>query len=244
MDYKQIFSTRANRYARAMSLFPSVREQEFREFCLLLSLQAGETFLDAPSGDSSLFDVIEQDVKYHGIDPSPCFVLAGREKGLSVCPDRLDDSPFPDACFDVIGSLTGLHHERERGTIFQEWYRILRPGGRLVVMDVGAGSDVAKFLDGFVGAWNSQGHEGSYLGCQDLELFREAGYRQIVRREHRYAWSADSMEAMAAFMKDLFGLDLDPPNETVADALQAIGARVSGHGVEVPWSLISISAIK
>lgn len=245
MNYQEIFSLRADKYIQAIKNFPHIRDEEMSAFCQLLALQPGDRFLDVPSGDGTLHDYLGEEVAYHGLDPSPDFHAAGKARGLEAFSGRLRSTPFPSAHFDVVGSLTGLHHEASREEIYAEWQRILKPGGRLVIMDVGTGSDVAKFLDGFVATWNSQGHEGIYLDAQDADVLQGLGFSSLSIREHRYDWVSNSIAEMAAFMRDLFGLDLNPDDGRVKEALeQQLGCRHDGATVYVPWCLKSIVAVK
>ena len=49
--------------------------------------------------------------------------------------DVAEPLPFPDSQFDALVSMDALCHFPERGRLFAEWCRILRPGGRLLVTD-------------------------------------------------------------------------------------------------------------
>ncbi len=68
-----------------------------------------------------------------GIDISEKAVKLCREAGLPakvMDAQRLD---FPDGCFDLITASDVLEHLADEKGALQEWCRVLKPGGRLVV---------------------------------------------------------------------------------------------------------------
>ena len=49
--------------------------------------------------------------------------------------DNFCDTTFSDASFDGVIALESLNYARDTGMVLKEFYRVLRPGGRLVVFD-------------------------------------------------------------------------------------------------------------
>jgi SAM-dependent methyltransferase len=43
--------------------------------------------------------------------------------------------PFDDASFDAVLCIDAINHFRDRARVFEDWARVLRPGGRLVFTD-------------------------------------------------------------------------------------------------------------
>lgn len=57
--------------------------------------------------------------------------------------------PFPDEYFDIVGSSWVLHNiiwRKERRKALAETVRVLKPGGKVVIIDVWLGFEYAKFL--------------------------------------------------------------------------------------------------
>ena len=241
-DYSSIFSSRANQYISASSLWPQVRADEFAAFFDCLDLKDGERLLDAPCGPGDAFLLKPSTVEYVGLDPAADFVCACANRGATVVKSALRHTPFLANSFDVIGSLTGVHHEALRFELYAEWYRLLNEEGRLVLVDVWKGSRTDTFLNGFVNTWNTLGHSGDFLGNDDLLALHAAGFNRLEVRHLTYHWQALSDEVMHAFMSDLFGLDQQPDLFTMQQAWSYLGWQAEPHVCLVPWYLTGIIA--
>lgn len=241
-DYSSIFGQRAARYVKASELFSGIRSQEFSRYASLLAPAEGQRVLDVPAGNGMARDYLPSACVYVAQDPARDFASACRAQGIEVRQAPLRDSGFESGSFDVIGSLTGLHHEAQRGQIYLEWARLLKPAGRLVILDVATGSLTGTFLNGFVDRWNSEGHRGDFLGEEDLSIIRNSGFRLVTAKILEYCWVSDTERDMHRFMTDLFGLDLEPSLAALVEELGRLGARRCEKGYSVPWALLAITA--
>jgi ubiquinone/menaquinone biosynthesis C-methylase UbiE len=75
-----------------------------------------------------------------GIDPSRSVIDYARGKAPVNCTFQLASAqalPHPDASFDVVISSLALHHlpPDDRPTALRDVYRVLRPGGRLLIAE-------------------------------------------------------------------------------------------------------------
>ncbi len=124
------------------------RERVYRErFVDLAHLEAGESVLDVGCGTGTLAIVSKRRVgpkgTVHGIDASPEMIARAGEKakkaGVEVFFKQgvVEALPFPDAHFDAVLSTLMLHHlpRKLREQCAREVRRVLKPGGRVLVVD-------------------------------------------------------------------------------------------------------------
>ena len=152
------------------------------------------------------------------IDPTPeMLAVAGRlaaQRGITnVAFTRAaaDTLPFPDASFDLAITRFSVHHWPLPGPAFRELRRVMRPGGRLGIVDQLAPEDGP--LDSFLNAvelLRDPSHARSLRASEWLVVLAAAGFAGRVERtwelEHDVeswlattepaAWRADAVRAL------------------------------------------------
>jgi ubiquinone/menaquinone biosynthesis C-methylase UbiE len=172
----------ARRYDLLLGVVTFGREQAFRRrIADLAQLQPGESVLDVGCGTGTLAMVAWQRVgetgSVSGIDPSPQMIDRANRKavrrGLAIDfqVGVIEQLSFPDQSFDVVLSTFMMHHLpddlKRRG--LAEIARVLKPGGRLLVLD----------MKGPAGPWKSN------IANQPA-LMKEAGFSRVETGEKRF----------------------------------------------------------
>ncbi len=239
-DYSDIFAARAAQYHLAMRTHPQARDGEFQALLADLPADARDV-LDVPSGGGYLDAYLPAGTRLRACDFSVGFVAEGADL---ASPEHL---PFADGSFDAVLSLTGLHHvpAARQDAFLAECRRVLRPGGRLVVGEVLAGSPVDGFLNGFVHRHNSQGHEGVFFDAGFLPRLEAAGFGETAMQVRHYPWCFDSEAAMRFYCRNMFGIDRADDDTLAAGLAEHLAYRVGPEGaVEMPWQLVFFQGVK
>lgn len=242
--YEQIFLKRADAYQKAMELFPDARDLEFQLAVAAADIKPGQIVCDAPAGGGYLRAYLPNDIKrYLAVESAPDFT--------GHCPmgdaDRIVESSLnrialDDDSVDVCINLAGAHHLEDKVLFFNEAARILKPGGRLVLADVEAGTGADRFLNEFVDQNNSMGHTGVFLTPETAANVADCGFEILRDEVIDFPWCFDNKNDMGLFCKLLFGMDL-ANKDTVMEATEDILGFMPGPGqVNMAWSLRCIVA--
>ena len=139
------FDEGASRRVEAMYSTPDVIEQR-RIVRASLGLKPGQDVLDIGSGPGFLACEMAEAVgpggSVRGIDPSDAMLSVARRRTqatgsapVDFGPGQATGLPFPDGAFDVVTSTQVYEYVHDVPAALTEAHRVLRPGGRLLVLD-------------------------------------------------------------------------------------------------------------
>lgn len=118
-----------------------------RKAITLSQVRAGDNVLDLASGTGDLVKLYSKIVGKKGSivmsDINGSMLANGRSRmddagivgGIHYSLINAENIPFPDNHFDVISISFGLRNVRDKDTALKEIYRVLKPGGRFIVLE-------------------------------------------------------------------------------------------------------------
>lgn len=243
-SYDELFQSRGSSYDTAMQKFPGARDQEFLQALRHAMPESGMVVADVPAGGGYLNQYLPEGVVWKPHEPCSSFT---NHKTLRY--EKTDAPLYPlpweQGEVDILMSIAGIHHVEDKLPLFREFFRVVRPGGKLIVSDVAEDSPVAKFLDEYVGKYNSTGHDGAFLNGTTVSLLEKAGWVCQSSVMEEFFWIFDDRHSMALFCHGLFDICKTGPDHTVAEIESRLGLVNFPDGrVGMKWGLMTVSSVK
>ena len=111
-----------------------------RQALLRAGLAPGMRMLDVAVGTGLVAREARGIVGAHGavvgIDPSAGMLAQSEAHGLRLVRGRAEALPFASGAFDFLCMGYALRHLADLQAVFAEFHRVLRPGGRLLVLEI------------------------------------------------------------------------------------------------------------
>jgi len=204
----------------------------------LASLREGETVLDLGSGagvDCFLAaDKVGKDGRVIGVDMTPEMIERAREnarKGnygnVEFRLGEIENLPAADNSVDVVVSNCVINLTPDKRRVFMEAFRVLKPGGRLMISDIVLLKELPDFIKDSIEA---------YIGClsgaimrdEYIDTIKAAGFEE-VRIIDETSFPIEYM-ANAPTAKAIIE-NLRIPPETVKEVASSV-ISIKVHGVK------------
>jgi demethylmenaquinone methyltransferase/2-methoxy-6-polyprenyl-1,4-benzoquinol methylase len=114
-----------------------------RDALVRAGLRSGMAVLDVGTGTGLLareaIGIVESRGRVFGVDPSSNMMQAGRAAfGMARVQGVGERLPFATGRFDFVTMGYALRHVPDLDQTFEEYYRVLKPGGRVLLLEISA----------------------------------------------------------------------------------------------------------
>jgi SAM-dependent methyltransferase len=238
------FDEAAARGIEKLYTTPDVVGQRAR-FLQLVAAKPGERLLDVGMGPGflayDLAPIVGESGLVAGADSSQVMVELARKRceGRGPCDFRLGDAtalPYEDARFDAVVSMQVYEYVADMQQALAEVRRVLRPGGRVFILDTDWDSVVWNTADParmrrVLDAWDEHLHD-PHLPAKLPGLLARAGFAlthveviPIVNASlHPNGYSHAMVSGIASFVRGRRGIGVDEASAW-AEEQGALGAR-------------------
>ena len=173
----------------------------------LIALRMGEVVLDLGSGAGIDCFLAANKVgpagRVIGVDMTP--EMVSRARGLASSSGKanvefrlgeIEHLPVADASVDVVLSNCVINLVPDKGQVYREAFRVLRPGGRLAVADVLATRPIPEEMKNDPERWSSCS-SGALTRDEVTDRLRSSGFESIEVILHGDSPAPDSLRAQA-----------------------------------------------
>lgn len=158
----------------------------------VLNPQAGSSILDIGCGTGILLDQLislKRDLKLFGIDISPEMINVSKEKlgkQINLQIGSANKLPYKNNSFDYVTCSTSFHHHPSSKNSLDEMYRVLKPGGTLVLLDLHTDGILRKILCKLDNIISNEGKTFLFTRKEMANLFRKTGFKNIHQKTCMY----------------------------------------------------------
>lgn len=196
----------------------------------LASLAEGETVLDLGSGAGLDCFLAAQRVgaegKVIGIDMTKQMVEKARENARKSLYENvefrlgeIEDLPLGPESVDVVISNCVINLSPDKKRVFEEAFRVLKPGGRIIVSDMVLLKELPESIKGSVQAYAGC-IAGAMLRKDYLALIENTGFQEIdIKGESYFSIGLESEDAMAKSIAEETDISIEEVNELARSVL-------------------------
>ncbi len=199
-EYKRMsieeFSKAAEVYETDKAGVYKMCKKDYPDILAELEKEEFTDLLDCGCGTAPMISLLYEkypEKRYTGIDLTPKMIEVAKEKnmkGVNLVVGDCENLPFEENSFDAVICSQSFHHYPNVQDFFNSVYRVLRPGGRLVLRDMTSNSTLIRWFMNNVEMRiiNMTGHGDVHVYSRDevkklcdeaglaMELFERRGF--------------------------------------------------------------------
>ena len=151
---------------------------------------SGKKILDVGCGTGELLYVFEngyKNVEAHGLDISPKMLEKAKERTSNVeyKEGNVEKLPYDNDTFDIVVNSASFHHYENPQKALEEMRRVLKPGGKLYVLDSVRDYGPISFLPYYWDFVEAKQCYTKHLKSKRFkELFKIVGFNNICAKRY------------------------------------------------------------
>jgi ubiquinone/menaquinone biosynthesis C-methylase UbiE len=187
-DIRASFTVQAENFESRSMNFSKQAYLDYTVRCL--ELRPDDLVLEAAAGTCACGRAIAPFVRsVVCLDATPAMLAVGEAEAaksgltnMQFVNGLVEEMPFPDRHFDTVLSRLAFHHFSEIERPFSEMSRVLKPGGKLAIIDMEAAAEELRAVEDQIETLRDPSHVKNRSGQELLRLFDARGYT-VVKQE-------------------------------------------------------------
>ena len=233
---------RSRLYKECLREFPNARNEDIGIMNKYLSPKDSEIILEVGAGSGLFSKVLADRVKKLIVsDPSAEQleeVKRLNKNNIEIREEGADTLTLGKETVDAIWSFGAMHHCHNKTKAFQNFVRILRKGGRLVLVDVYHGSKLAKHFDIQVAKFCIVGHEVAFWTKEFGEsLCYITGFEKPRFYDLNIQWKFNTKEEIGTFLYKIHAMTKTTPRECLKGANEILGIEKKDRMYCLNWPM-------
>lgn len=157
----------------------------------LIDPQNGASMLDLGCGTGILLQqlhLLNRGLKLYGLDISPEMVKIASSKvpGANIQNGSASKLPYKANLFDYVTCANSFHHYPDSQLTIKEIFRVLKHGGKFVLLDPFVDGLFRKFINRTINILFNEGDTKIYSGEAIKLMFQDAGFKSIRQTTQWY----------------------------------------------------------
>ena len=156
-----------------------------RKLISFIKIKSSPIILDVSCGVGSMLEMIGKKIasaKLYGIDLSESMINFAKYHypNYFFIIGNAEQLPFEDGKFDIITNSIAFHHYSNPELFLMEVFRVLKPGGQFLLMDVSPnGNQKRKFFNFSAKYIIRDGHVSFKTSNEIMEMLKQIGFKDI-----------------------------------------------------------------
>ncbi|PIV08806.1 16S rRNA (cytosine(1402)-N(4))-methyltransferase [Candidatus Roizmanbacteria bacterium CG17_big_fil_post_rev_8_21_14_2_50_39_7] len=160
----------------------------------LLNPKRNSSFLDVGCGSGILIKnllALNSNIKLYGLDITPKMVEVakrkfGNEPNVEITLGSAVKMPYQDNTFDYVTCASSFHHHPDPLQSAKEMVRVLKPGGRLLILDMCIEGLLRKILFKVENVYHNEGKVYRLTNKEMYDLYKKVGLKDIKQSTFLY----------------------------------------------------------